>query len=312
MNSKVKTNILDYFFLLRPFILIPVINFFLIGNYIAGGSGFEYRVLSGLLLYTLMMGGVYILNQITDIETDRLNKKLFLLSENYLPMKHAYIEMFLIWGTVLFFSYRFGYQFFIIIIISLILGILYSLPPFKLKGKPILDTLSNGFGYGILNFSAGWLMQRALEWGVFLRFLPYFFSISAIFINTTIVDMEGDKKAGAITTSVFLGAKFSYVISSLLILIGLVFSIFYEDYICLISSALSLPIFLYTTFYFLKKKEINRKITILSFRLPGLIFTFITCILYPWFLPIFLFLILVMRIYYKKRFNIDYPSLSQG
>uniref|UniRef100_A0A7V0Z759 Prenyltransferase n=1 Tax=candidate division WOR-3 bacterium TaxID=2052148 RepID=A0A7V0Z759_UNCW3 len=312
-KSKLNKNIFDYFFILRPLILIPVFDFFLIGNYIASGKGvFTHKTLLGIFIYGLLMSGVYILNQITDIETDRLNKKLFILSGNFIPVKNAYTEMFLLWGIALFFSWSFGLPFFIIMLCSLLLGLFYSLPPIKLKGKPFFDTLSNGFGYGMLNFIAGWLMQKDFESRVFIIFLPYFLSICAVFVNTTIVDIEGDKGSGEITTSVFLGEKFSYMVSSALILSGVLFSIINRDIICLIPSALASPLFLYLTFYYLKYKKVNRKITILSFRMPGLIFTIITCILYPGFIPFLIFLILGMKIYYKKRFNMDYPTLSQG
>ncbi|MEO0206539.1 MAG: UbiA family prenyltransferase, partial [candidate division WOR-3 bacterium] len=197
MRKDKFSGVFDYFFILRPLILIPVWDFFLIGNYLASPDNrFATKPFIGLCLYTMLMGGVYILNQITDINTDRLNKKLFILSESYMPLKNAYIEMLLLWSLSLFFSWFFGIHFFILVLISLIIGILYSVPPFKLKGRPFLDTLSNGIGYGVINFAAGWLMQKSFEWQIFSRFLPYFLSISAVFINTTIVDIEGDRKSG--------------------------------------------------------------------------------------------------------------------
>ncbi|MEO0107354.1 MAG: UbiA family prenyltransferase [candidate division WOR-3 bacterium] len=313
MNQNQKTNIFDYFFVLRPLILIPVWNFFLIGNYVAlPENRFTLKALLGLLIYSMMMGGVYILNQITDIETDRINRKLFILSENYIPLKNAYIEMFLLWCLSLFFSWFFGLSFFVLILISLTIGIFYSLPPIKLKGRPLLDTLSNGFGYGMLNFVAGWLMQKPFEWQTFAIFLPYFFSICAVFINTTTVDIEGDKKSGEITTSVFLGEELSYTLSTILLLLGVIFSIINKDLICLIPSAISLPLFLFVAIYYFKNKIVNRKFTIISFRLPGLIFTIITCIFYPGLIPLLIVLIVGMRIYYKKRFNLNYPTLNQG
>ncbi len=293
--------------------MIPVLDFFLIGNYIAAKKNiFTYKSLLGLIIYSLLMGGVYILNQITDIETDRLNKKLFILSDNFMPVAHAYIEMFLLWGISLFLSWYLSLPFFLIMLGSLLIGVFYSLPPIKLKGKPLLDTLSNGFGYGMLNFIAGWLIQKDFEWNVFLIFLPYFFSICAVFVNTTIIDIKGDRESGEITTAVFLGEKLSYLTSSSFILLGILFSIINRDIICLIPSAFALPLFLYLTFYYLKYKKVNRPITIISFRLPGLIFTAITCILYPGFIPFLLVVMLGMKIYYKKRFNINYPTLSQG
>lgn len=252
------------------------------------------------------------MNQITDIETDRINKKLFILSENIMPLQDAYIEMFILWGISFFISALLGLPFLILMVISLLTGIFYSLPPIKLKGKPFVDTLSNGFGYGMLNFIAGWLMQNPFEWKLLLTFLPYFFSISAVFINTTVVDIEGDRKSGEITTAVFLGEKNSYILSLLLILCGVAFSVTNGDIICLIASVSAFPLFLYASIYFLKYKRVNRRITIISFRLPGLIFTIITSILYPAIIPILFLLLIGMKIYYKERFNIDYPSLSKG
>ncbi len=312
-NQNKLWYLFDYLFILRPFILIPVWNFFLIGNHLASP---EHRLalksFLGLAVYTMLMGGIYILNQITDIDTDRLNRKLFILSENHLPIRNAYIEMFFLWFSALLLAWFFGYLFFIIAIISLIIGVLYSLPPVKLKGKPFLDTLSNGFGYGVINFAAGWVMQRPLEAAAFMKFLPYFLSISAVFINTTIVDMAGDKKAGEITTAVFLSEARSYVVSFILMISAILLSLHQKDLICLIPAALSTPLFLYAAIHNILKGKISRSITIASFRLPGLIITIITCILYPVIIPFIVLVILGMKIYYKKRFGINYPTLSRG
>lgn len=306
-------KIFDYIFILRPLILIPVWDFFLIGNYLASPpSRFALKPFLGLGVYTMLMGGVYILNQITDISTDRLNKKLFILAEQFIPLKNAYIEMFLLWGASLFLSWFFGLHFFFVIIVSLIIGIFYSLPPIKLKGKPFFDMLSNGIGYGIINFIAGWLMQRPFEWNIFYRFLPYFLSICAVFINTTIVDIEGDRKSGEITTSVFLGEKISYVLSSILMAGAVYTAIIKNDLICLIPASLSLPLFLYITVYCIFTNKIHRNMTILSFRLPGLIFTIIICVIYPVLIPILLIVFAGMKIYYKNRFQLDYPTLTRG
>lgn len=308
-----RFNLFDTIFILRPLILIVVWNFFLIGNYLATRSRVLNKdVILGLLIYTALMGGVYILNQITDIETDRLNKKLFLLSEGYIPLRFAIMEMVIIWFFALTIGARFGWIFMIFILLSLLLGVFYSLPPVKLKGRPILDTLSNAIGYGMLNFAVGWLSQRPFEWSMFIKFLPYFLSISAVFINTTIVDMEGDKKSGEITTAVFLGEKPAYLLSSVLMAVAVIVSLLMHDIICFIPSAIVLPLFLYLLLDYKKENPASRKLTILSFRLPGLIFTIITGYLYPPYL-IFLFILIIgMKVYYKYRFGIVYPTLTQG
>ena len=308
-----KFNPFDYFFILRPLILIPCWNFLLIGSYLARGkSGFTIEIILGLIIYTFIMGGVYILNQIMDIETDRINKKLFLLSEGYIPVKYAYIEMAVLWILAILLSIQFNVIFLLFISISLVIGVFYSLPPIKLKGKPILDTVSNGIGYGVINFSIGWLLFRSFEWSMFYRFFPYFLSISAVFINTTIVDIEGDRRAKEFTTAIFLGENIAYVSSTILMIGAIIVAFMLKDYVCLIPAAVSLPLFIYVAVYSLIKNKINRKLTIVSFRLPGLLFTFITAFLYPVYFLILIVVLIGMRIYYKNRFGISYPTLAGG
>lgn len=308
-----KFNPFDYFFILRPLILIPSWNFLLIGSYLTHKTpGVKNDVLLGLIIYTFIMGGIYILNQIMDIETDRINKKLFLLSGGYIPIKWAYFEMILLWILAIVFSLKFGSIFLIFIFISLVLGIFYSVPPIKLKGKPILDTIANGVGYGMINFCVGWLLLRGFEWSMFIKFLPYFLSISGVFINTTIVDFEGDKRTHEVTTAVFLGKKASHVISTILMIGAVIVAFTLRDLICLIPAAIALPLFIYTAVYSLIKNKIQRKVTVASFRLPGLIFTMITCFLYPPYLLILVIILIGMRIYYKNRFGMVYPTLAGG
>ncbi|NOR17934.1 hypothetical protein GQ543_09560 [candidate division WOR-3 bacterium] len=308
-----KFNPFDYFFILRPLILIPCWNFLLIGSYLARGkSGFTIEIILGLIIYTFIMGGVYILNQIMDIETDRINKKLFLLSEGYIPVKYAYIEMAVLWILAILLSIQFNVIFLLFISISLVIGVFYSLPPIKLKGKPILDTVSNGIGYGVINFSIGWLLFRSFEWSMFYRFFPYFLSISAVFINTTIVDIKGDRRAKEFTTAIFLGENIAYVSSTILMIGAIIVAFMLKDYVCLIPVAVSLPLFIYVAVYSLIKNKINRKLTIVSFRLPGLLFTFITAFLYPVYFLILIVVLIGMRIYYKNRFGISYPTLAGG
>lgn len=308
-----RSSPFDYFFILRPLILIPAWNFLLIGSFLASRQGrLTIELVWGLVIYTCVLGGVYILNQIMDVETDRLNKKLFILSGGYVAIKAAYIEMVVLWLLAIVLSIRFGSVFILFISISILMGVMYSLPPIKLKGKPILDTLSNGVGYGMINFAVGWLLLSEFDPAMFGQFLPYFLSISAVFINTTIVDIEGDRRAKEITTAVFLGASFAHVVSTLIMAGAIISAYIQRDCICLIPAVVSFPLFVYTAAFSLKNNRISRKMTIASFRLPGLLFTLITCVLYPVYFLVVLVVLVAMRIYYKQRFGMTYPTLAQG
>jgi chlorophyll synthase len=258
------------------------------------------------------MGGVYILNQIMDRETDKANAKLFLLSQGYITPTAAYVEMIVLWIIAIALSVSYGIVFVLAVVFSIALGVLYSLPPVKLKGKPVLDMLANGFGYGMINCMVGWLLVSAYSPDMFYRFFPYVLSISGVFVNTTIVDMEGDQKAGERTTAVALGIPASYVVSTLLMVAAIFWAYLNRDLVCLIPAVMSLPLFLYVLFYALKTQRIPRKWTIASFRVPGLLFTIVTVYLYPLYALFLFVLIIAMRRYYKKRFNMVYPTLSGG
>ncbi len=74
----------DYVFLLRPMILIPVWTFFLLGAWhgskAAGSPLPAPALLFGLAIFSCVVGAAYIVNQISDRSTDRETGKLFLVS----------------------------------------------------------------------------------------------------------------------------------------------------------------------------------------------------------------------------------------
>ena len=308
-----KTHPLDFFFVLRPLILIPSWNFLLIGAYLARQKrGLNPDLVLGLLIYTCVMGGVYIINQMIDRDTDRINRKLFIIADGHISLKAAWIELAVLWIIALVLSLRFGAIFLLFIILSMLLGIMYSVPPFKFKARPILDTLANVFGYGLVNCLVGWLMFKPLQYSSLIYFLPYCLSIAAVFINTTIVDIEGDRKTKSCTTAVFFGKKTSYLLATLFMTMAVLVAWFNKDIVCLIPAVISLPLFLYLLFSSLMMDYDMRRLTIASFRLPGLLFTLITAYLYPMYFLFVVPLFAGMRLYYKYRFNLKYPTLSGG
>ncbi len=297
----------DYIFLLRPTLFVPVWTFLLIGYARATGGNITGKMpvlLCVFILYTLLMGAIYIINQIADRESDRINKKLFLLSEGYIPLKHAYIEILILLITVFILTIPYPPLFKLFLLFSFIFGILYSVPPFKFKGRPILDLLSNALGYGFLNFSIGWMTIRNFSAQTFLYSLPYIFAVGAVFVNTTIPDIEGDKKSGEITTGVFLGKNNALILSTILIFVSFILSIILEDWMCCIAAICASPLFILA----LIRKDLKH--CFISIRVSAPILVIIIAFLYPWFLVPLLFVFLSQRIYYKKRFGIIYPKIT--
>ncbi len=93
-------------------------------------------------------------------------------------------------------------------------GVLYSVKPFRLKERPLLDVFMNAFGAGFVSFIAGWSVFRPLSEMVqnlvpLLSSLWLSFLIGSKYLVTVVMDHESDKECGVTTTSVVFGKKFS-------------------------------------------------------------------------------------------------------
>ena len=293
--------------LLRPTLFLPLWIFFLLGAHHGEGE-ISLGAVSVFILYTMLMGGVYIFNQIVDRESDKKNKKLFLISDGLIPLKNAYIEMSVLFIIAVFGSFLFGLNIFSAFMFSLFFGITYSLPPVETKGKPFLDIIWNASGYGVLAFIVGWLSVAEASISMFLIAMPYFFAVAAVFVNTTIPDIEGDREEGKVTTGVFLGKKNTLLLGIILDLVAIIVSYFLGEkgYICLIGAGLAFPIFLVA---YIKQ---TKKSILFSFRaIPGIL-AIIVFYITPIIIPLFAAVLGVQRNYYKKKFNIVYPAVFSG
>lgn len=300
----------DRFFLMRPSLFVPVWTFLLLGNHhslpkiptlIPSGS-----VVLALVSYTMLSGGIYILNQLYDRKSDRLNRKLFLIPEGHVGIWSAILQttVLLAAGIVLsvFFFSR-TYLFFVAA--SVALGIVYSVPPLKLKAKAVFDALANGLGYGFLNLGVGWLAAGCLSPRMLEISLPYVLAVAAVYTSTTILDISGDKKAGDRTTGVWLGPTRASYLSMILMVSSLLVSIVVKNYVCLVASSIALP------FFILSAVRVSVRSTLLSVRLGTPVLVVITCILYPLLGCLLAAGFLVTRWYYRNRFGIVYPSILE-
>jgi len=295
---------------LRPILLIPAWTMLLVGY--ARGQGQLSIILVlpkefwlAVLIYSGLMGAVYIVNQIFDVETDRLNKKLFLVAEGYVNKKAIIIEaaaLFL--AAIVIGFWKFSVLFGIVIMLSGILGLLYSVPPFKFKAKPFLDMLANGLGYGLLAFAAGWISAGRDNTNIWLFSVPYVLAVSAVYLNTTIPDHNSDQATGNITTGVFMGIKATRWLALTMMLSSLLLSIHFKDYLCLAASGAALPLFVMAVL------SANMRWTMLSYQAGSLMLVVLSGILFPVFIPILIATFLALKFYHKWRFGMDYPKFA--
>ena len=320
-------HLLDYLIVLRPTLLLPVWTLVLLGHYGALTENPTYEglravqfsflpkfnilvrpsheLMGTLCLYSMLMGAIYIINQICDKETDAANNKLFLVAQGHVKLRLLVLEagMLLVSAVVwagLWFGNNLSYL--VLIGLSILLGVIYSVRPVRLKGRPFIDLLANAVGYGGIAFLIGWAIAAPMNGEALRRIIPYALCVGAAFVNTTLPDLNGDSEFGDRTTGVILGAKLSCLLS-LALLVGAVLAAWWvRDMIPLFTALLCLPPFIYMNF----RRE--RRVIIFAARVGILILSLIACVLVPFYLILLAGSLIIVRWYYSARFGITYPG----
>lgn len=295
---------LDYIFLIRPVLMPPVWTIVLLAHWRSAQFAGESN-LPGLaiLLVTFLVGGVYVLNQIFDTESDQLNQKLFFLAKGIISLRSAYCELAILNLIAIAPAFLISIQLGFLFVLGAIFGLIYSAPPLALKNKPIGGFILNALAHGNLAFLIGWSMNSSLSTEALLFSLPYMFAVAAIYLNTTVPDADGDRKAGKTTFSVRWGREAAVVLASILVAAAVILSVMVKDTPFLIASALCFPFFVFSAFV---RKEraiiITTKVSILFLSIAAGIF-------YPWYFAVLIAGFAGTRLYYRSRFNLDYPTL---
>lgn len=315
---NLRLNPLDLLFLLRPPMLIPVWAFFLAGywrtvyvpmraipGYVRSSLVPHGYFWLSFVSFSLLMGAVYIINQVVDRESDRMNRKLFLIPLGIVSLRLAFAMVVLLVLISFGIGVIFGMHYLILLGVSLCIGILYSVRPIRLKGRPVVDILSNAIGYGVLAFGIGWITDDCLTIHLLLRSIPYFFAAATIFTASTILDMEGDRRDDAVTTAVRFGTLASLTTSLVALLCALVCALLLRDYVICITAAVGLPLLIIA----MVRRE--RQFITLYMRGTSYVFILLMAMIFPWFLVLLVLVYVLSKFYYRFRFGIAYPKLLE-
>ncbi len=173
----------------------------------------------GWLLAALAMGplvwlATLLINDVHDLESDRVNPRKAssplvqgVVSRGWAHAA-AYVAAALALGAGLLAGAAFG----LLLLACLVLAWLYSAPPARLKTRPGADVLVNAVGVGALAALAGWSLAAPLSAAPW-AFLPQGLLVAAaVYVPTTIVDLEPDLAAGYATFATRLGRKRAYAV----------------------------------------------------------------------------------------------------
>ena len=318
---RLSISIFDYFFVLRPTLFFAVWTVSLAGfwaqrrfaqipkvtlskTFVIGSYDLTYVL--ALALFTLVMGGVFLLNQIRDVDSDRFNKKLFLVANGDVSQRTAYIE------SIILVTIPLGLSFWLRPILGLtmlltfvVTGWIYSLPPFEWKDRPLCGLVGNIMGY-FLVFCTGWLINGNLELNLIIHALPYVLGITAVYFFTTVPDMEGDRLANKITFTVKYGVRNTIIIGLVFDIAAVLISVIVQDIVAILATGLSLPFFILTA------RSMSVEGVLRTNKFGTLFLSLIICFKFPGYFLLILLIFFASKWYYKKRFGINYPSFKSA
>ncbi len=168
----------------------------------------------------LVFAASHAINDVYDAEIDAINRPHRPIPSGVLSTDDAYSLAMLLYLFGLFRSMFVNTAFSLLVLAIVLLTLLYSVPPVRLKKRFVLNNMVIGLSYGLLIFLAGWSVFGNIfdptPW--VLGLLLTFFLLGA---STTkdFHDLPGDKLHGAKTLPVVLGVRgaFAVVVISFLL-----------------------------------------------------------------------------------------------
>ncbi len=299
---------LDYIFVLRPTLFFPVWTVFLAGYHASvqfdPGLRAPLHPFPIAMLLVLLMGAVFIFNQLTDIETDRRNQKLFFIADGIIDKKNASIEAigltFCGIGIAFLLDLKLGIMFGLVFLFT---AVLYSFRPFSWKDRPLLGIVTNFLG-GWSVASCGWMAAGSSGWKFALHGVPYAVGLVAVFLLTTLPDVPGDSAAGKITFGVKYGIKKTTRVALAFELLAVISAGLLKDYILFIPAMMALPLFIWAAC----QQRMDAILRAIKFTV--LFASLAVVVKYPWYLLMILVTFFFSKWYYRRRFDLDYPSFA--
>jgi 4-hydroxybenzoate polyprenyltransferase len=204
----------------RPFTLVAPALGFASGAATAAGAAPREPWNLDLLLYPcigLVMAAVLnaasnALNQIYDLEIDRINKPKRPLPSARLSRREAWTFTFVAYAIALFLAWLVApggrHECFWIVVIAGVITVLYSAPPFRTKRLGIWANVTIAIPRGVLLKVAGWSAVKTI-FGTEPWFIGAIFGLFLLGASTTkdFADMEGDARGGCRTLPIIYGVR---------------------------------------------------------------------------------------------------------
>jgi geranylgeranylglycerol-phosphate geranylgeranyltransferase len=204
----------------RPFTLVaPALGFASGAATAAGAAPRElwhpdlilYPVI-GLTMAAVLNAASNALNQIYDLEIDRVNKPKRPLPSGRLSIRDAWVFTLIAYVVALALAWFVQpggrHECFWIVVIATLITVLYSVPPFRTKRLGIWANVTIAIPRGVLLKVAGWSAVKTIV-GVEPWYIGSIFGLFLLGASTTkdFADMKGDARGGCRTLPIMYGVR---------------------------------------------------------------------------------------------------------
>jgi 4-hydroxybenzoate polyprenyltransferase len=219
-HSAPRPSVRSYVDLARPFTLVAPALGFISGALTAVGAAprelwapeLLAAPLIGAAMAALLNAGNNALNQIYDLDIDRVNKPKRPLPSGRLTIQQVW------WFTNITYALALGlawlvapgkrHECFWLVAIAVVCTYLYSVPPFRTKRLGIWANVTIAIPRGVLLKVAGWSSVKTIV-GVEPWYIGCIFGLFLLGATTTkdFADMEGDRRGGCRTLPIQYGVR---------------------------------------------------------------------------------------------------------
>lgn len=210
-----------YLRLTRPFTLLMPALGMLTGGFIALGAGARppagvpvlvasvgLRIALGTLMAAVLNGASNVLNQVCDLEIDRINKPDRVLPAGELTTRQAMRYSVALYVTAVALSVLVGWTCAAIVLVTAFATWAYSAPPLRLKRRLLVSNLTIAIPRGMLLKVAGWSAVGSIVSSE-LWFIAMIFGVFVFGAVSTkdFSDVEGDRQHGCVTLPIRYGSR---------------------------------------------------------------------------------------------------------
>jgi 4-hydroxybenzoate polyprenyltransferase len=260
----------------RPFTLVAPALGFASGAATAYGAAPREAWHLHLLLYPLLgltMAAVLnaasnALNQIYDLEIDRVNKPKRPLPSGRLSLRDAWVFTWITYAIALLLAWLVApggrHECFWIVLVATVITFLYSVPPFRTKRLGIWANVTIAIPRGVLLKVAGWTSVKTM-YGLEPWYIGAIFGLFLLGASTTkdFADMEGDARGGCRTLPIIYGVRRaawmispSFVLPFVMIAVGAWTGVLTGNFLLLQLLALVMTVYgLYVCYLTLRRPE---------------------------------------------------------